>query len=412
MSWGSSAARFLASASTVLVVRWLRRHSQQRALLRVWSAKRRPVTTVDATIRLPKEDLDPDLAGCDSVAQLRERIAKLGLPPLVPREMHRCSVSLAGRARKLLGLTTSFTVMQFNLLAEGLSSGPHVEPPFGRAGVKPSGYGGFDAVARPEVVFDWSKRKLRLVEEILRFLPDVLTVQECDHFADFLLPALRTAGYDGVYAPKRHSPCLEFGYHSDGVAILWKKSAFAPIGSERRYFIEDDGSESGRPYLLALLRHRECDSTLLVATTHMKAKLSQPNEDLRAKQITQLLDALEESAADKADALMLCGDFNTDPYDEPGKQVAKCVPAVLGHRLGLRSAYPLPRSEHDGWWTTWKKRGASEVKHTIDYIFHSSGLQPTSVLAPPAVDDLEEARLPGIRYPSDHLSIMAEIIIS
>ena len=73
MSWGSSAARFLASASTVLVVRWLRRHSQQRALLRVWSAKRRPVTTVDATIRLPKEDLDPDLAGCDSVAQLRER---------------------------------------------------------------------------------------------------------------------------------------------------------------------------------------------------------------------------------------------------------------------------------------------------------------------------------------------------
>ena len=58
MSWGSSAAKFLASASTVLVVRWLRRHSQQRALLRVWSAKRRPVTTntVDATIRLPKED--------------------------------------------------------------------------------------------------------------------------------------------------------------------------------------------------------------------------------------------------------------------------------------------------------------------------------------------------------------------
>ena len=105
-------------------------------------------------------------------------------------------------------------------------------------------------------------------------------------------------GYDGVYAPKRHSPCLEFGYHSDGVAILWKKSAFAPIGSERRFFIEDDGSESARPYLLALLRHRECDSTLLVATTHMKAKLSQPNEDLRAKQIE--LQAQLEQARSKA----------------------------------------------------------------------------------------------------------------
>ena len=347
------AARCLASASTVLVVRWLRQRSQHRTLLRAWTKSRAPTTnlSIDASIRLPVAGLDPDLAGCHGVSQLRDRIAKLGLPPLVPREMQSLRVSLAGRSRQLLRLTTTFTVMQFNLLAEGLSSGPGVEPPFGRAGVKPSSFGGFDAVAQPEVVFDWRKRKLRLVEEILRFLPDVLTVQECDHFADFLLPALRTAGYDGVYAPKRNSPCLEFGYHSDGVAILWKRSAFALVGTERRFFVEDDGSESGRPYLQALLQHRACGSTLLVATTHMKSKVSQPNEDLRTKQITQLLDTLVESGAAQADGVMLCGDFNTDPYDlpPPGGMRARCVPAVLRHPLGLRSAYPLPEDARSRW---------------------------------------------------------------
>ena len=165
------------------------------------------------------------------------------------------------------------------------------------------------------------------------------------------------------FDPKRHSPCLEFGYHSDGVAILWKKSAFAPIGSERRFFIEDDGSESGRPYLLALLRHRECDSTLLVATTHMKAKLSQPNEDLRAKQITQLLDALEESAADKADAVMLCGDFNTDGFVE----AARAVCEETGAGLDLIQGEELLRQGYGGLWTVGK---AAEGKPALAILKH------------------------------------------
>lgn len=412
-----AAAKLLTTASAVLLVRWLRRLSLRRSLVHSWSSKSSlaPPASSDvenAVIRLPQAAVDPDLRDCHGTAGLRARIAELGLPPLVLREMHSLDTSLTTRAKLFLGLTTSFTVMQFNLLAEGLSSGPRVKPPFMREGTKQSDYGGFDAVAQPEVVFDWNKRKLRLVEEILRFLPDVLTVQECDHFSDFLLPALRTAGYDGVFAPKRDSPCLQYGYYSDGVAILWRNATFKRVGIDRRFFVEEDGLESGRPYLFALLQHKACQSTLLVATTHMKAKVSQGNEDLRAKQIMQLLDAMEKSAAPEADAVMLCGDFNTDPYDVPGQQVARCVPAVLGHRLGLRSAYPLPKSDADGWWTTWKKRGTHEVKHTIDYIFHNSGLQPTSVLAPPLVADLEEARLPGMRYPSDHLSILVEMQIS
>ena len=52
-----------------------------------------------------------------------------------------------------------------------------------------------------------------------------------------------------------------------------------------------------------------------------------------------------------------------------------------------------------------------QVKHTIDYIFHDAGLRATRVLAPPQEAELEPARLPGLRYPSDHLSLVAEFEI-
>ena len=41
---------------------------------------------------------------------------------------------------------------------------------------------------------------------------------------------------------------------------------------------------------------------------------------------------------------------------------------------------------------------------------HSPSLRATALLAPPDEADLEPARLPGLRYPSDHLAIMAEFV--
>jgi len=44
-----------------------------------------------------------------------------------------------------------------------------------------------------------------------RYEPDILTMQECDHFYDFFLPALEIFGYWGAFSPKNLSPCLRFG---------------------------------------------------------------------------------------------------------------------------------------------------------------------------------------------------------
>jgi len=59
-------------------------------------------------------------------------------------------------------------------------------------------------------------------------------------------------------------------------------------------------------------------------------------------------------------------------------------------------------------YTTWKKRGSYEARHTIDYVWHSPDkLRPTARLGVVDAADMEPWRLPGFRYPSDHLSLWA-----
>jgi endonuclease/exonuclease/phosphatase family metal-dependent hydrolase len=117
---------------------------------------------------------------------------------------------------------------------------------------------------------------------------------------------------------------------------------------------------------------------------------------------------------------------------------ALAVPAVLSWRGGaLQSAYPLPEceasdnddnddcKEGDGAggagaggeaevaavpFTTWKKRGELEVRHVIDYIFFEQAkFKVSSTLSAPLISELPPHRLPCLAYPSDHLSIAAEL---
>ena len=355
---------------------------------------------------------DPDAATFqDLIAQL----SSSGWPPLLPRAM----VAAADAAGTLQPPRSggTFTVMQFNLLAEGLSSPPHVKPPF--EAKTQSAYGGFSEVPDPDVIFDWKVRKLRLLEEVLRYTPDVLVVEECDHFDDVLLPALRRVGYDGCFAPKRNSPSLStFGFYSDGTGILWRTATFTRVTTECSYLPNPDGSASARPYVLAALQPAATVTAssgaaepLVVAGTHLSAARGDDAEAERSGQMTHLLDLIGERVASwGCRGVLLCGDLNTDPFDRPWA-AARCVPVMLSHALGLRSSYVLPPNEHEGLWTSWKKRGENEIKCCIDYIVHNDALRTTRVLAPPDASELEPARLPGRRYPSDHISLLAELTI-
>merc|ERR1712032_258976 len=141
------------------------------------------------------------------------------------------------------------------------------------------------------------------------------------------------------------------------------------------------------------------------AGTHLKAKAGEENEKLRELHIEQMLGHLSNC---EPAHVVLCGDFNTDPFDVEHHK-ARAVPAVLGHDMGFCSAYPLPASAEDAGYTTWKRRKEREDRHVIDYIFHTPGLQPGAVWEVPAAADMCRERLPNRKYPSDHVAIAAEL---
>ena len=66
----------------------------------------------------------------------------------------------------------------------------------------------------PKAALKWKNRGPKIVEEIVRYSPDVICLQEVDAFGDFLEPELAGHGYTGVWQKKS-------GKKQDGVATFW-----------------------------------------------------------------------------------------------------------------------------------------------------------------------------------------------
>jgi mRNA deadenylase 3'-5' endonuclease subunit Ccr4 len=342
--------------------------------------------------------------------------------------------------------------MQFNTLAEGLSSGPTVKTPFPCSSALDKNstkncYGGFTAVKHPEVVLDFDRRRWRLLEVILGSPSelstppfDIIAMEEVDRFGGFFSPVLKLFGYQGIFVPKIRAPGVHLGFYSDGCALFWKENVFE-IVTERRLSYRG----GNQVFILATLLHKQSDRHLVVVVTHLKAQKGENNEKARCAQITELLDKIEEERRRFQTGLMdvpvlILGDFNAEP---PSANLEdSCVNLVLDrHRLSgcseFRSAYPIDPSQpgyftkwpkrgvntvkrmirylfrspidplQPGYFTTWKTRGPETVKRVIDYIFYSS-MNCTYTLDIPDESEIEADQLPGLRYPSDHLMIAAK----
>lgn len=112
--------------------------------------------------------------------------------------------------------STMLRIFQMNTLADGL---------FGLRDDCPQ--------SRPtKKARSWEHRRGLLLDEIKRYDADAICLQEVDHYYDYFLPELRRLGYDGLYAPKPISPCLEVSKNSDGCAIFVKRNKLRYISSE------------------------------------------------------------------------------------------------------------------------------------------------------------------------------------
>lgn len=268
-----------------------------------------------------------------------------------------------------------FTLLQWNVLADGLAHGS-----FLRA---------------PKESLAWGSRSERILSGIERSglgaLPDVLCLQEVDHYTEFFEPRLSALGYAGTYVPKEPG--------RDGLCLLHRAERFSAERTQTvRYRDPASGAEQTQLGLLARLTPRAGGPTLCVATTHLKAK---PGfEERRGAQVAQLLAALDPDTP-----LVVAGDFNDVP-GSPAHQVAAESP------LGLRSAYATLNGGPEPAWTTWKVRAAGEVQRTIDYVWYSvAHLTPIGHLAIPTNEAVAKARLPSWQYPSDHLKLVVRFSV-
>ena len=111
-------------------------------------------------------------------------------------------------------------MLQFNMLADGLS------------GLRDD-LGAFSRAQKDDV--SWDNRKNKIMYEILQYDPDIVTLQECDHYYDFVLPELEEEGYVGTFAPKPASACLQVSENSDGCAIFVKRKRLNIVSTEVRF---------------------------------------------------------------------------------------------------------------------------------------------------------------------------------
>lgn len=340
------------------------------------------------------------------------------------------------------------SVMQFNMLAEGLSAGS-VPTPFAKMETESSlnakkaktaqgsknetEFGGFSQIQSPEVCLDFTLRRWRLVEVMIQeymsnccndgftkqcdesALLDIIGLQEVDRYHGFFAPILKLFGYEGRFTPKPLAPGVRFGWYSDGCALFWKSSVFTLVSE--RYHQYEVGNQI---LLLVTLRHVISQKLVVVAVTHLKAQMNPTNEQIRCAQAEQLLRHITEAVELAAQLqpsksgttmdipILILGDFNADPPNRMAPGLESSVGKVIHHRVHttpIGSAYPVDPPK-PGFYTTWKTRGSDEVMRIIDYIFYG-GLTCKSLLQVPNGDDLEPGRLPGLRYPSDHMMIAA-----
>ncbi|XP_058449856.1 nocturnin isoform X2 [Malaya genurostris] len=307
----------------------------------------------------------------------------------------------------------------------------------------------------PVDALTWECRRYQLIQEIVQNDPDIVCLQEVDHFK-FIQKILATQNYEGVFFPKPDSPCLYINGNNgpDGCAVFYKKDRLEMINHFTRV-LEVWRVQSNQVAIAAMFRTLDTNQEICVTTTHLKARKGALLSKLRNEQGKDLLYFIDGIA--KKRPVILCGDFNAEPIEPIYSTVLNYKP------LGLSSAYSdLLAQEHqetesennqnaantdtscpvlqhkssiasfhsddddcsisstgktkaeqsaanEPAYTTWKIREEGEVCHTIDYVFYSKDqISVKNCLMFPSGEEISPDRTPSYQYPSDHFSLCCD----
>ena len=200
------------------------------------------------------------------------------------------------------------------------------------------------------------------------------------------------------------------GWYPDGCALFWKKEKFELVSSYHQEY-----KVGNQVMIVAVLKHRPTKQSIVVAVTHLKAQRNEANELIRQRQVEELIQCVEDvanqvKANDDVDQVptVIAGDFNSDPPCQLDTKDS-CIETLIGQKgceTGFVYAYGADPT--GDLYTTWKTRGPKTVRRVIDYIVYRGNLECKAILDVPSEEELEEAKFPGLRYPSDHLMIAAK----
>ncbi|XP_054846027.1 nocturnin isoform X3 [Eublepharis macularius] len=319
------------------------------------------------------------------------------LDPIDPKDLlAECQVVLQKRPARLqrdfVDLRTNVArshqpirVMQWNILAQALGEGKD------------------NFVQCPMEALRWEERKCLILEEILAYQPDILCLQEVDHYFDTFQPLLGRLGYQCTFFPKPWSPCLDVECNNgpDGCALFFLKDRFTLISSNNMRLTAMK-LKTNQVAIAQILKCNETGKLFCIAVTHLKARNGW--ERFRSAQGADLLQKLKSITQEAEIPLIVCGDFNAEPTEEVYKEFSDSS-------LNLNSAYKLLSADgmSEPPYTTWKIRLSGESRHTLDYIWYSQhALQVNAALSLLTEEQIGPNRLPSYNYPSDHLSLVCD----
>jgi len=267
----------------------------------------------------------------------------------------------------------------------------------------------------PEAL-SWEGRRERIKRELLRYDCDVLGVCEVDHYDDFFAPTLEPEGYDGAYKRKR-SPA------KDGVAIFWRRRRLEEA-LRRSVFLDRHKGPGSQVALLQRLHVPGAVAgqgrNLVVCSTHLRAS---KGDDIRMQQAAEVVSALSDFA--RGDPQVILADVNSEaPTGSGSSTVAANTVFEYFQACGYRCAYrevhqslggPVQGDSAFPRFTTWAGWASGDFRSVCDHIFVAGGVQVASVLDVPCERRLAETfheRLPNSEYPSDHMSLVADLALT
>lgn len=303
----------------------------------------------------------------------------------------------------------------------------------------------------PVDALTWECRRYQVIQEIVQNDPDIVCLQEVDHFK-FLQKILATQNYEGVFFPKPDSPCLYINDNNgpDGCAVFYKKDRLELLNHFTRV-LEVWRVQSNQVAIAALFRTRDTNQEICVTTTHLKARKGALLSKLRNEQGKDLLGFVDAVAAKRP--VILCGDFNAEPIEpiystvlnykplgltsaysdllaaegDPSLMAKDGLPAAsLQHQASITSTHSADddcsssisscgrtkaelSASCEPSYTTWKIREEGEVCHTIDYVFYSKDqITVKNCLMFPTGEEISPDRTPSYQYPSDHFSLVCD----